>query len=62
MIIHRSFTTRNADGSIKDFGLKQIRHNESYCKWDDNKKEWDYVDVPCGCEIYREANLLINKE
>jgi len=51
LTILKSWTTRNPDGSIKDFGLKTIRHKESYAQWNDTKNDWDYIKVPCNCEI-----------
>jgi hypothetical protein len=53
--ISRSYTIRNNDGSIKDFGLIIIKHKVSYALWDDLKNDWDYITVPCNCEICRET-------
>lgn len=53
--ISRSWITRNEDGSIKDFGIRIIKHRESYCQWNDDKKDWDYITVPCNCEICQET-------
>lgn len=61
LTIHRSWSTRNPDGSYKDFGLKVIRHKESYCQWNDEKGDWDYVSVPCNCDICNEKKVNKNK-
>ena len=49
--LSKSWTTFNPDGSIKDLGLRTIKHKESYAEWNDNRNDWDYVIVPCNCEI-----------
>jgi hypothetical protein len=54
--ISRSWTTFNPDGSIKDFGLKTIKHKLSFAVWNDPKKNWDYLIVPCNCIICQEEN------
>lgn len=51
IIIHQSWTKRNPDGSIKELGLKAIKHNQSYAEWNDEKNDWDYVHLPCNCEL-----------
>jgi len=53
--LSKSWTTFNPDGSIKDFGLRIIKHKESYAQWNDKKNDWDYVNVPCNCEICQET-------
>jgi hypothetical protein len=55
LTIHKSWQTRNPDGSLKDFGLRVIRHKESYAEWDDKKKDWNYVTVHCNCELCKET-------
>lgn len=55
MYLTKSWTTRNPDGSIKDLGVRIIKHKLSYAEWNDNKQDWDYVNVPCNCEICQET-------
>ena len=53
--ISRSWTTYDEDGNLKDFGIRIIKHRESYCQWNDEKKDWDYINVTCNCEICQET-------
>lgn len=53
--ISKSWTIFNTDGSIKDFCIRIIKHKESYAEWNDNKKDWDYINVPCNCELCQET-------
>jgi hypothetical protein len=54
--ISKSWTTFYPDGSIKDFGLRVIKHRLSYCDWNDEKKDWNYFSFPCSCEICKETS------
>lgn len=56
LIIHKAWTTYGGDGNLLDFGLKTIKHKESFAEWNDKKRDWDYVNVPCNCEICLEEN------
>lgn len=53
--ISKSWVTRNSDGSLKDFGIRIIKHRESFCQWNDEKNDWDYFSRHCHCEICQEA-------
>jgi hypothetical protein len=53
--ISKSWTTFYPDGSIKDFGLRVIKHKLSYAQWNDSQKNWDYVLTQCDCEICQET-------
>jgi hypothetical protein len=53
--LSKSWTVFNADGSIKDLGLKIIMHKESYAEWNYDKNDWDYIMVSCNCEICQET-------
>jgi hypothetical protein len=54
IIIHRSYSIRDKEGNLIDFGLRVIKHKESYVTWNDEKKDWDTVNVKCDCEICKE--------
>lgn len=53
--ISQSYITFHPDGSIKDLGLKIIKHRLSYAEWDHTLQDWRYVIVPCHCAIYRRS-------
>lgn len=53
-MLSESWVTRNLDGSIKDFGIRQFRHYESYCVWNNEKSDWYYITVDCNCKLCKQ--------
>lgn len=55
--IFQSWITKDMDDSI-NICTRTIRHKESYAEWDDEKKDWNYVNVPCNCKLCQEKKQL----
>ena len=54
LMIDRWTNVRDADGNLIDIKCQTIRHTLSYCEWNEEKKDWDYIINPCSCIICKE--------
>ena len=55
--LSKSWTIFNQDGTIKDFGLRIIKHKQSYAEWNNVINDWNYILVNCNCEICQESKI-----